>query len=249
METWSKTSGILVLTLSAMLPAMAQDGGSKTGGREIVLRPENKDNAVTGAISSQLVKKHNLDFPNKAVSQAAQTSDSAASVPTIITGGAVNAASYAVGAPLVPGSITAVFGDFFLATPSQYLSLPLPTGLSGLSIQFGTTKAPLFYASSRQVNLQVPWELAAENTSTLSAVLNGQAGGAQTVQLAPFSPGIFTVNAQGTGQGAVLDSVSNRLVDELNPAVPGTTILEILCTGLGAVTNQPASVLSDKYIA
>jgi uncharacterized protein (TIGR03437 family) len=108
-------------------------------------------------------------------------------------------------------------------------------------VQFGTVSAPLFYASSGQVNLQVPWELAAETTSPLSVSLNGQAGAGQTVPLAPFSPGIFTLNAQGTGQGVILDSVSNRVVDDLNPAVPGTTVVQIFCTGLGAVTNQPAS--------
>ena len=141
----------------------------------------------------------------------------------------------------MPGSIAAVFGNFLLGAPSQYASLPLPTEMAGLSLRFGTTKALLFYASSGQVNLQVPWELAAEDTSTLSAVLNGQVGGGQNVELALFAPGIFTVNAQGAGQGAIVDSVSNRVVDEFNPAVPGTTTVEILCTGLGAVTNQPAS--------
>jgi uncharacterized protein (TIGR03437 family) len=151
----------------------------------------------------------------------------------------VNAASYATGAPLAPGSIVAIYGDFLLGGASRYFTLPLPTDLSGLSVQFGSVNAPLFYASSAQVILQVPWELAAEATSSLSAARDGQAGAAQTVQLAPFSPGIFTSNARGTGQGAILDSVSSRLVDDHNPAVPGATTLQVFCTGLGAVTNQP----------
>jgi hypothetical protein len=48
------------------------------------------------------------------------------------------------------------------------------------------------------------------------------------------------MNAQGTGQGAILDA-SYRLVDASNPAVPGTTVLQIFCTGLGPVTHQPPS--------
>jgi len=159
-------------------------------------------------------------------------------IPTINAGGAVNAASYAAGAPLAPGSIVAVYGNFLLSAPSQSSALPLPTNLSGLSVQFGSVTAPLFYASSGQVNLQVPWELEEQATTPLSATLEGETGAAQTVQLAPFSPGIFTMNAQGTGQGAILD-VSNRLVDDLNPAAPGRTVLQIFCTGLGAVTYQP----------
>jgi uncharacterized protein (TIGR03437 family) len=48
------------------------------------------------------------------------------------------------------------------------------------------------------------------------------------------------VNGQGSGQGAILDSF-NRLVDDTNPAVSGSTVVQIYCTGLGAVTNQPAT--------
>ena len=55
--------------------------------------------------------------------------------------------------------------------------------------------------------------------------------------LALFAPGIFSMNASGTGQGAVLDS-NYKLVDPSNPTTAGNTI-QIYCTGLGAVTNPP----------
>jgi minor extracellular serine protease Vpr len=88
----------------------------------------------------------------------------------------------------------------------------------------------------------VPWELAEQSQSLLSASLNGQGAGGQTVSLAPFAPGIFSMNGQGAGQGAVLDT-SYNLVDSANPATAGSTIVQIYCTGLGAVTNQPPSGL------
>jgi len=46
------------------------------------------------------------------------------------------------------------------------------------------------------------------------------------------------MNGQGAGQGAILDT-SYRLVDSSNFASAGATILQIYCTGLGAVTYQP----------
>jgi uncharacterized protein (TIGR03437 family) len=58
------------------------------------------------------------------------------------------------------------------------------------------------------------------------------------VKLAPFAPGIFAIDGQGSGQGAILDD-SYNLADSSNPAAAGATILLIYCTGLGAVTNQP----------
>jgi uncharacterized protein (TIGR03437 family) len=156
--------------------------------------------------------------------------------PSINPGGLVNAASYA--APVAPGSIASVFGDFFVPTLSATQS-PLPASLSGLSLQFDADPpAPLFFASSGQVNLQVPWELAFQSRVNVAASLNGQTGLAQTVNLAPYAPAIFTMNAQGSGQGAILDA-SYGLVDSSNPAMPGSTFIQIFCTGLGPVSSQP----------
>ena len=103
---------------------------------------------------------------------------------------------------------------------------------------FGATQAPLFYAGGEQVNLQIPWELAGQSQASLAATLAGQTGAAQTVNLASYAPGIFTLNGQGTGAGAVLDSFYN-LITPANPAGAGVTVILIYCTGLGPVTNQP----------
>ena len=156
--------------------------------------------------------------------------------PVLNAGGVVNAASYAY--PVAPGSIAAAFGGLLVASTSTDGSSPLLTTISGLSLQFAdATEAPLFFASTRQVNFQVPWELAGQTQTTITAAFNGQIGAAQTLSLAPFAPGIFSMTAQGNGQGAILD-VSYHLVDSSNPASAGSTV-QIFCTGLGAVTNQP----------
>ena len=227
-------ASLLCISLKAQAPA-----------RQVLLSDNfARDEVLNGTLWTSgtpvLKKQPDIIGSNTTVWRQARMPASAAAAPAINTGGAVNAASYAA-APLAPGSIAAVYGDFLLGAPSQSFALPLPTNLSGLSVQFGSVTAPLFYASSGQVNLQVPWELAAQAASPLSATLDGRTGVAQTVQLAPFSPGIFTMNSQGTGQGAILDGVNSRLVDNYNPAVPGSTILQIFCTGLGAVTYQPPS--------
>jgi uncharacterized protein (TIGR03437 family) len=167
---------------------------------------------------------------------------SIAGVPVVVsqagTGSTVNGASYS--AAVVPGSVASVFGDFPLSSAVSATEYPLPTKISGLSVQLGGSMlAPLFFASSGQVNFQVPWELAGQSQTTLTIMVNGQAGTAQTVSLAPFAPAIFSVNDQGTGQGAILD-LSNRLVDSTNPAAAGDWV-SIYCTGLGAVGYQPAT--------
>lgn len=164
----------------------------------------------------------------------------APTVLSISTGGVVNAASYASGAAVAPGSIASAFGSFLLISPAGAASMPLPTNLSGLSMQFGGgTKVPLIYAANGQVNFQVPWEVTGLSQASLTATMNGQTS-TQSVSLAALAPGIFSTNAQGFGQGAILDP-AYKLVDASNPATPGSTVVLIYCTGLGAVSNQPAS--------
>ncbi|MFY9728903.1 MAG: hypothetical protein WAJ87_25615 [Bryobacteraceae bacterium] len=159
-------------------------------------------------------------------------------VLSINAGGVINDANYT--APVAPGSIAAAFGDFLLSSQFTAPSGSLPTDLSGLSLEFpGGRLAPLFYASGTQVNFQIPWELAGQSTTTLTASLSGQTSAAQTVNLAPFAPAIFSINSQGSGQGAIIDAISYRLLDSTNPATAGVTYVAIYCTGLGAVTNQP----------
>src|SRR6202011_2176302 len=73
-------------------------------------------------------------------------------VASIAANGVLNAASFASG-PVSPGGIASVFGSFLLNLGSwtRADATPLPTVLSGLSIQFpsaGGISAPLFYASS-----------------------------------------------------------------------------------------------------
>jgi uncharacterized protein (TIGR03437 family) len=160
-------------------------------------------------------------------------------MPSINPGGVVDAASYTT--PVAPGSIASAFGDFLLSSPFGAGQLPLPTSISDLSLQFGNgTLAPLFFVSGGQVNLQVPWELAGQSQTTLTATLNGQVSAVQAVGLAPFAPAIFSTNAEGSGQGAILDT-SYLLVDSSNPATAGSSVVLIYCTGLGAVTNKPVT--------
>jgi len=161
--------------------------------------------------------------------------------PAINPGGILNAASSAVGAPVAPGSIATDYGNFLVTSLSTAASAPLPTKLDGLSLQFGgSLDAPLFAVSGGQINFQVPWELAGQSQAALSAAINGETSATQTLNLATYAPGLFSMNGQGTGQGAILDT-SYNLVNSSNPATAGVTVLQIYCTGLGPVNNQPAS--------
>jgi uncharacterized protein (TIGR03437 family) len=167
----------------------------------------------------------------------------AAGLPVVVTqahadvsitpNGVVNAASYA--APVVPGGLASIFGYF--TWPAGIL--PPLTDLPTFSAGSGSS-LPLLAIDIRQANVQIPWELTGKDSFDLTVSILGQSTAPQTVPLAAYSPAIFAITGDGQGQGAILDEVY-RLVDSTNPAIAGTTVVLIYCTGLGPVTNQPAT--------
>lgn len=151
--------------------------------------------------------------------------------PSINSNGVWNAATSVPG-PVAPGSIAAVSGAFGFGSPALPSGVPLPTALAGISIQVQSgsfINVPLFYASDGQVNIQIPWELTGESSATIRPVLNSVAGPTQTLRLAAFAPGIFTIT-ESSGTPLTLGYTGI--------ATAGGSI-QILCTGLGPVTNQP----------
>jgi len=148
----------------------------------------------------------------------------------------VNGASFASATPVAVGSLVSLFGSAIgPATSASASATPLPTTLGGYQVKIGGIFAPLLFASSGQINAQVPFELAGQSSTTVS-VTNGTATSSNsTVSLAASAPGIFV--GAGT-QGAVLnqDFSANSAA---NPAARGS-VVQIFATGQGVVSNQPA---------
>ncbi len=140
------------------------------------------------------------------------------------TGGLVNAATFQQNA-LVPGSLVTLFG----------------LDLNGATVQFGGIPAPILYASSPQLNLQVPWELQGMPIVPVTVTVTGNSISSEleSVAVGQNDPGIFSLGAPQGGQGAI-ENVAGAVVDSNSPAHAGDYIL-IFATGLGMVTNQPAT--------
>ncbi len=172
----------------------------------------------------------------------------------VTTGAVVNGASFAAGYPVSPGSIISIFGANLAGSTQGAAGVPLPTTLGNGSVSIGTAKAPLFFASSGQINAQVPFEtmggyapVVVNNGSTTAANLH--------LLLVRAAPGIFTTTQNGTGPGAVLHAANGASVTAASPAKAGEFI-SIFATGLGAVSPSvtsgraaPASPLSNTVEA
>ena len=161
------------------------------------------------------------------------------SAPSIQADALVNSASYTNA--VTPGSLASMFGTFPVGGTGNAATTPLPVLLDGLMVQLSGVGAPLIYVGGTQANLQVPWEMAGRGVVQLDVTASGQNTEFLGVNMVDYGPGIFTVNGAGTGQGVVTGSDTGELLDASNPATPGKTCLVIYCTGLGPVTNQPAT--------
>ncbi len=150
----------------------------------------------------------------------------------VITG-LVNAASYAAG-PVAPGEIIAMFGQNLgpaaLSTGSASLEL------AGIQVTFNGIPAPLLYVSSSQLAAVVPFEIAGATQAAVQVSYDNQASAAETFAVAATAPGIFTDNASGSGQGAILNQ-DYGLNSITNPAAPGSIIM-LYATGGGVLQSD-----------
>jgi uncharacterized protein (TIGR03437 family) len=111
--------------------------------------------------------------------------------------------------------------------------------MAGTTVTIDNIPAPLYYVSPTQLNIQIPYGVATSAAATLRVNNNGESV-FYNLNLIAAAPAIFSTNAQGTGQGAILNT-AYQLVDSSHPATAGSTYLQIYCMGLGAVSNQPVS--------
>jgi uncharacterized protein (TIGR03437 family) len=168
--------------------------------------------------------------------------------PVIFPGGVVNAASYAIayqtsplgGFGLAGGSLASIFGTNLASTTMAAQGTPLPTKLGGTSVMVWGIPAHLLYVSPNQIDLQLPSYGIAE--ATQGVVVSTAAGSSPLFPVGgPRTFGIFTDDASGCGQGAVLNvssSGATSVNSNSNSVSPGDFI-SVYGTGLGGVSPSP----------
>jgi uncharacterized protein (TIGR03437 family) len=167
--------------------------------------------------------------------------------PSLSAGGTINNASFAVNTPVAPGSLVSIFGAGLAGDAAVAAGPSLPFVLGTTALTLGGVPLPLIHAFPNQVDAQVPWELAGQTAAPLTIVTDDLSGNTINVRLAQFSPGLYSAQANGAGQGAILIANTATLAAPASgqvhglPAKRGTDYINIFATGLGPVTNQPAS--------
>jgi uncharacterized protein (TIGR03437 family) len=153
-----------------------------------------------------------------------------------------NAASGAAGT-VAPGLWVSIFGNSLGPVTGVSFVTP-PTGetvattLAGTQVLFDGTAVPLLYVSNAQVNALVPFELVGKTSTVMQVASNGEVSASITLPVVPALPGLFTANASGKGEGAILNQDSS-VNSASNPAAQGSVIV---LYGTGGGQTNPASI-------
>lgn len=161
--------------------------------------------------------------------------------PLPIIASVLNAASFANG-PVSPGEIVSIFGSQIGPSTAATLTLTntgkVSTSIGGVTVSFSGYLAPLIYVGANQINAIVPYELSGNKSPFVEVTFAGQKSNEPSLQLTTSAPGIFTLNGQGNGPGAILNA-DGSVNSAANPATAGTAIV-LYATGEGLTT--PAGV-------
>lgn len=161
----------------------------------------------------------------------------ASPAPSFATGGLLNNLNSVLGAPLAPGTVAAVYGSNLAASADSPGKVPLPTVFDGIEVLIGGLDSPFFYVTNVQLGIQVPNELAPNNTYSALIAVNSQYTVPQDVDLVPADPGTVTFSDNTT---LVAQHADFSLVTAAHPAKPSEP-LTIYLVGMGGTSQTVAS--------
>ncbi len=100
---------------------------------------------------------------------------------------------------IAPGSLATVFGTGQINIPPA--RFPIPTNVSGVTMDVNNIAAPLLFGGSNQINVQIPFEIP-PGPATVTLMSGGSVVGTASFLVEPVAPGLFLL---GQGRAAVLN--------------------------------------------
>jgi uncharacterized protein (TIGR03437 family) len=170
----------------------------------------------------------------------------------IITG-VYNAASQ-TSIPCSPGSLASVVGRWLASTATPVLDpSAASTELNGARVKVNDGYASLVGASSTRIVFVCP---SADTGTNLTVSVENQAGASDPVSTTMFahSPGLYSLNGSGTGQGIITLAGTSLLATSRSylalgqPAEPGDSVT-IRATGIGASNGEWPTVRIGDFTA
>jgi trimeric autotransporter adhesin len=218
-------------------PAQSMTFNAGTGMWTSIWSPPNINNSP---VSIQLVAT-GFNGASPAAGQSdtfVATLSPGARVPLVSAGGVVSAASFQADVPIGVGGLITIFGNQLVDGSGQAGAVPLPENLSGTQVLLENVPVPMLYASTTQINVQVPYDTNVNVPQHLVVQRGSAVSGPFAVPVASVQPAIFLSTA--AGQGTIVNSATNMVATPANPVTAGNVII-IYCTGLGPTNPSVAT--------
>lgn len=158
-------------------------------------------------------------------------------VPLVDSGGVVSAASFAFPATPSSGELVSVFGVKLADGSESATLLPLKTQMQGATLTVAGRSLPLLFASERQVNAIIPYNVALSASQQLIVRKDNRLSVPEPLRIASAESAIFTTDLSGKGQGHiyVFPTPDQQILADAGRPVKTGDALVIYCEGLGPV--------------
>lgn len=227
----TNSSWLVVTPTTGQTPATLQVSANPTG-----LAAGN----YTGTIA--------ITSPSSASSPAASITVNltVAAVPKPVIAAIQNAASAIVGA-VSPGENIVIYGTGVGpagTTPvmGNVVNGALATTVAQTQVFFDGVPAPIYYVSSGQTSVFVPYGIAGRASTQIVVSVQGVQSNAITQTVAATAPGVYTANATGSGPAVAWNYDLSGKFTGINsasiPAVKGG-VVSLYVTGEGVTTAPP----------
>jgi uncharacterized protein (TIGR03437 family) len=190
--------------------------------------------ATAGLTAGTYTGRIVITSPNALVVANIPVTLNVAAVPQPVVSAVKNAASYSTGA-VSPGENVWIGGTglgpatLVSATPVNNV---FPTLVGATRVLFDGTAAPIIYASATQTSVMVPYGVAGRTTTNIVVEYSGVQSATLAYNVVAAAPGLYTLNSQGTGQGAILNQDGVTVNGVSTPEKRGN-VIAIYMTGEG----------------
>jgi uncharacterized protein (TIGR03437 family) len=147
----------------------------------------------------------------------------------------VNNSGFAVGAPVAPGSIAAMFGTFAGVATAETPSTTWPNTLSGVRVFVNDVEARLHYVSASQINFLIPQATAPGRANVRVSIGSVEHRG--TVLVLESAPGLSDVPGTRPVRQAAAHNQDGSTNGPSNRARRGE-VIQLFGTGLGPVQGN-----------
>ena len=135
--------------------------------------------------------------------------------------GVTNAANFApFTAGVSPGEFIVLYGSGLAPSSQAASALPFPKTLNGVTVTVDGLPAPIYYVSATQISIIVPYLASTFPLASIQVNNNGTLTNTITPTVNLTTPGIFTLTANGLGDGAT-EHANGSVVTAANPGTAG----------------------------